>query len=283
MFKYKGMNLQNPRLRKQLRRVPLTFTRASVAYDYNGDEVPVDTPRFTHLINGELVHGCLVEEAHTNLLTADVSQTLTTESPYTTETLNGTYTFSCRTGSYELSGGATGKVTPTTPQTKTITSATVTLTGDATYNQITATAYPLSWTLGGTTMAKEELTAPAVMNNTTGTIECEILANNIIKTDGLNNYFIDTADGDGNNRITILDDSSNNVAVNTKADGGITSVTYADSNLTLDTVHKVGATYNASNLKLFTDGTSRENPKYSHQQTGTKHSKTPKDSSHTAQ
>ncbi len=73
MFKYKGMSLQNPRLRKQLRRVPLTFTRASVAYDYNGDEVPVDTPRFTHLINGEIVHGCLVEEAHTNLLTANQS------------------------------------------------------------------------------------------------------------------------------------------------------------------------------------------------------------------
>ena len=163
MFKYKGMSLQNPRLRKRLRRVPLTFTRASVAYDKYGNSVPVDTPRFG--IAGGPNDGVLIEEAHTNLLTADVSQALTTESPYTTGTLDGTYTFSCMTGSYELSGGATGTVTPTTPQTKTITSATVTLTGTATFNQCTKTGYPLSWTLGGTTMAAESLTAPSSVLN----------------------------------------------------------------------------------------------------------------------
>lgn len=163
MFKYKGMSLQNPRLRKRLRRVPLTFTRASVAYDKYGNSVPVDTPRFG--IAGGPNDGVLIEEAHTNLLTADVSQALTTESPYTTGTLDGTYTFSCMTGSYELSGGATGTVTPTSPQTKTITSATVTLTGTATFNQCTKTGYPLSWTLGGTTMAAETLTAPSSVLN----------------------------------------------------------------------------------------------------------------------
>jgi len=244
MFKYKGMSLQNPRLRKRLRRVPLTFTRESVAYDYKGDEVPVDTPRFTHLINGEIVHGCLVEEAHTNLLTADVSQTLTTESPYTTGTLDGTYTFSCMTGSYELSGGATGTVTPTTPQTKTITSATVTLTGTATFNQCTKTAYPLTWTLGGTTMAAETLTVnSSVYDLTSGTIELEALANDIIKTDGINNYLLSTADGDGNNQISLLDDSSNNLTITTKASDAATSVSYADSNLTSNTMFKVAAPY----------------------------------------
>jgi hypothetical protein len=133
--------------------------------------------------------GILIEEAHTNLLTADVSQALTTESPYTTGTLDGTYTFSCMTGSYELSGGATGTVTPTSPQTKTITSATVTLTGTATFNQCTKTGYPLSWTLGGTTMAAETLTAPSSVlnidtsggtpNNGAGTIEFEAYLSHI--------------------------------------------------------------------------------------------------------
>jgi hypothetical protein len=219
----------------------------------------VDTPRFG--IAGGPNDGVLIEEAHTNLLTADVSQALTTESPYTTGTLDGTYTFSCMTGSYELSGGATGTVTPTTPQTKTITSATVTLTGTATFNQCTKTGYPLSWTLGGTTMAAETLTVnSSVYDLTSGTIELEALANDIIKTDGINNYLLSTADGDGNNQISLLDDSSNNLTITTKASDAATSVSYADSNLTSNTMFKVAAPYKSDKLKLFKDGSSVGTP-----------------------
>jgi len=85
-FKYKGLRLKDPSLMKRLRRVPnIKFTRASVAYDKYGNSVPVDTPRFG--IAGGPNDGVLIEEAHTNLLTADVSQALTTESPYTQEHL----------------------------------------------------------------------------------------------------------------------------------------------------------------------------------------------------
>ncbi|OPX60573.1 MAG: hypothetical protein A4E25_00341 [Methanobacterium sp. PtaB.Bin024] len=177
MIRDKQITYEHPSILKKRKHVPLTFTRASVAYDKYGNSVPVNTPRFG--IAGGPNDGVLIEEKHTNLLTADVSQALTTESPYTTGTLNGTYTFSCMTGSYELSGGATGTVTPTSPQTKTITSATVTLTGTATFNQCTNTRYPLSWTLGGTTMEAESLTAPSsvldIVGDGTGqgTIECE--------------------------------------------------------------------------------------------------------------
>ena len=193
-FKYKGLRLKDPTLLRKLKRVlGVTFTRASVAYDKNGNTVPVNTPRFG-MFNGP-DDGILIEEAHTNLLSADASLSLTGASPYTTGTLNGTYTFTCRTGSYELSGGATGTVTPTTPQTKAITSATVTLTGTSTYNQIINKAYPLSFTLGGTTHAGEQLIIPGNIanidtsggtpNTGSGTIEFKVYVNNTIRTLGM--------------------------------------------------------------------------------------------------
>lgn len=152
-----------------LQPVELTFTRGSVAYDSWGRPYPVNEPRFEHKIYeggvSRTVNGILIEEAHTNILTAGASQSL--DAPYTTGTLNGTYTFSCATGSITLSGGATGTVTPSTPITATISSATVTLTptGTPTLNQITNTAYPLSWTLGGTSQSAEVLTAPPTVFN----------------------------------------------------------------------------------------------------------------------
>lgn len=164
-------------LDKGMERVPLTFTRASVAYDYQGNSVPVNTPRFEHLIGGNIERGVLIEEAHTNLLTAGASQSIANASPYTTGTLNGTYTFQCEgTGSYVLSGGATGTVSKDNPVTANVSSATVTLTPitTSTLNQIIKLAYPLSWTLGGTTQAIETLTVPdSVLNIINGTIEIE--------------------------------------------------------------------------------------------------------------
>jgi hypothetical protein len=172
-------------------RVPLTFTRASVAYDYKGDSVPVNQPRFEHLINGEIQRGILIEESHTNLLTAEASQEILHAAPYTTGTLDGTYTFQCEgTGSYVLSGGATGTVSKDNPVTATIVSATVTLTPDvsSTLNQVLKTAYPLSWTLGGTTQAAETLTAPSsVLNIDTNGYSNLLTANQADGTDTLGN------------------------------------------------------------------------------------------------
>lgn len=249
------MNLQNPRLRKQLRRVPLTFTRASVAYDKYGNSVPINQPRFG-MFNGP-DEGILIEEAHTNLLTADVSQALTTESPYTTGTLNGTYTFSCRTGSYTLSGGATGTVTPTSPQTKTITSATVTLTGTATYNQITKTGYPLSWTLGGTTMATEKLSAPiSVLSLTEGTIEAEVYVNSTFLI-GIRSI-IDMRDASGNNRI-LMRQSLNNWDFMTRDGSSSSEITYSQTNTPVNNWYDVAMGY-GSILTAYINGNSVGTP-----------------------
>jgi hypothetical protein len=157
--------------------VPLTFARAGVAYDPYGNTVIANQPRFNKMAGKS---GILIEESTTNLFTSVISQNLTTS--YTTGTLNGTYTFSCGTGSYILSGGATGTVTPSTPQTKTISNATVTITGTSTLNQLELKAYSTSWVIGGTTRNAETLTIPSsVLNidtngtgiNGSGTIECE--------------------------------------------------------------------------------------------------------------
>lgn len=206
-------------LDKGMERVPLTFTRASVAYDYQGNSVPVDTPRFEHLIGGNIERGVLIEEAHTNLLTADASQEILHATPYTTGTLNGTYTFQCEgTGSYVLSGGATGTVSKDNPITAEVVSATVTLTPavSSTLNQILKTAYPLSWTLGGTTQAKETLTAPSsvlnIKSDGTGeiTFEAETLLTNLTTTKdiiyfrnspGINAYAMDIVNNNVRNLI----------------------------------------------------------------------------------
>ena len=257
-FKYKGLRLKDPSLMKRLRRVPnIKFTRASVAYDKYGNSVPVDTPRFG--IAGGPNDGVLIEEAHTNLLTADVSQALTTESPYTTGTLDGTYTFSCMTGSYELSGGATGTVTPTSPQTKTITSATVTLTGDATYNQITATAYPLSWTLGGTTMAAESLTAPSSVLNidTEGTgemtFESEILIRDIATTKNI--IYFRAEPGKNSCTTDITTSATRNVIYDAT---GKYKLRQHSSTPNLNTFCKIASTHKEGELNIFQNGIKSE-------------------------
>jgi hypothetical protein len=147
--------------------VPLAFARAGVAYDPYGNTVIANQPRFNNIAGKS---GILIEESTTNLFTSVISQNLT--SNYTTGTLNGTYTFSCGTGSYVLSGGATDTVTPSTPQTKTISNATVTVTGTSTLNQLEFKAYPTSWVLGGTTRNAETLTIPSSVLNidTNGTV-----------------------------------------------------------------------------------------------------------------
>lgn len=249
-FKYKGLRLKNPSLMKRLRRVTgITFTRNSVAYDYYGKPIPANTPRFG--FGG--IDGVLIEEAHTNLLTANQStgtdstgnttgfnittanDVISSSSDYS---IQGSKSLKVVTGN--ITGGNTeGFWTPTSITVSANTSHTaslwvkgsgtvalsliernaddaligqtyssnVTLTdqwqlvtvtrafGDtgvkariavrtvsqqaATFYvdmlQLTATAYPLSWTLGGTTQAAETLSAPSnTLNLTSGSIELEI-------------------------------------------------------------------------------------------------------------
>jgi hypothetical protein len=127
--------------------------------------------------------------------------------------------------------------------------------------QLTATAYPLSWTIGGSTQAAETLTAPTLaLGLAQGTIELETYINPVIKTNGTQHYLINSADGSANNQTILLDDTSNNLTISTKASAGATTVSYADSNFTLNTWLDIASTFNATNLKLFTAGTSRGTP-----------------------
>jgi hypothetical protein len=252
-FKYKGLRLKDPSLMKKLRQVPLTFTRASVAYDYKGDAVGVNTPRFQHLINGVMEYGCLIEEAHTNILPASQSQSLS--EAYTTAALNGTYTFQCEgTGSYELSGGATGTVSKDNPVTAAVSSATVTLTptGTSTLNQVINKAYPLSYTLGGTTQAAEKLSLnSAVIKPDSLTVEAEVIP--LTKTDG---YILSTEEAWDTNRISLYYNStSQNISVKTRdKDKNVTDV-YVSSTFTRGTAYTIGFSLSPVIVTLYKNNT----------------------------
>jgi hypothetical protein len=152
------------------------------------------------------VRGVLVEEATTNLLTSNASLSIVNAAPYTTGTLNGTYTFSCGTGSITLSGGATGTVTPTAPQKKTISSATVTLTpfSTSTFNQIEQKNYNTSFTLGGTTRGATSLYLPgSIFNPTEGTIEFEFYINPAFSSSSITNPRLIDMTTDANNYFLV--------------------------------------------------------------------------------
>lgn len=151
---------------------PPTYTRSGVAYTNTGATVPANTPQYG--AGG----GVLSEVATTNLLSEATSLIIT--EAYTTDTLNGTYTFSCQSGSYELSGGTTGTVTASSPQTKAVSSATVTLTptGNPTFNQIELKGYQTGWVLGGVTRnATSFYTPTTIWNLTEGMFEADLYVN----------------------------------------------------------------------------------------------------------
>ena len=116
-----------------------------------------------------------------NLLTSGVSNSLSSGTPYTTGTLVAgvAYTFSCGTGSYVLSGGASGTVTPSNPITVTPGAVTVTMTGTSTYNQLEPRSSATGWILGGTQR-----------NTGAGTIEMEVYISNLWITQTNDRTFI---------------------------------------------------------------------------------------------
>lgn len=258
-FKYKGLRLKDPSLMKKLRQVPLTFTRASVAYDYKGDAVGVDTPRFQHLINGVMEYGCLIEEAHTNILPASQSQSLS--EAYTTAALNGTYTFQCEgTGSYELSGGATGTVSKDNPVTAAMSSATVTLTptGTSTLNQILNKEYPLSYTLGGTTQAAERLQLPiSTINLQKATIEIEAYLPSSSAKTGAIAVIWRFAGGNGYGYLRIGNPTNLSARLDDGAGNGMTilkTITYTNG------FHKITTNWDNTDLNLFYDAAKHDTP-----------------------
>jgi hypothetical protein len=250
-FKYKGLRLKDPTLMKRLRRITgITFSRTSVAYDYYGNSVPANTPRFG--FGG--IDGVLIEEPHSNLMPAIESQSLS--APYTTGSLNGTYTFMIQgTGSITLSGGATGTVTNSTPVTATVSDATVTLTptGTATLTQILKTAYPLSWTLGGTTQAPERLDAPVnIINTQNATIELEITPLPGFKKLGDSALYFFGQSGIYNYQL-LKKSSSGNITQTTHTDGGDTGPGTPDTTL-VNTRCQFSHTWKPTTMITYKDG-----------------------------
>ena len=80
MFRYKGIYLQNPRLRKRLRNVPITFTRNSIAYNNQGEQTPAHTPRLKHYLNGEYIDALLIEEGTSNVCPVNAARGTDTNS-----------------------------------------------------------------------------------------------------------------------------------------------------------------------------------------------------------
>ncbi|MDP3014290.1 MAG: hypothetical protein Q8M92_08625, partial [Candidatus Subteraquimicrobiales bacterium] len=140
---------------------PLMGSRASIAFE--GNMAQVQNNQLRYIGEGAGVNGVLIEESATNLLPS--APGLALETPYTSGTLNGTYTLKVYAGSgtVTLSGGASGTVTPGNHITFTVSNATVTFTpsgGTPAYLMLVMKAYPLSWMPGGTTRQADQLYIP---------------------------------------------------------------------------------------------------------------------------
>lgn len=191
--------------------VPSTFTRSSVAYDVQGNQVPVDTPRFSmYTPTGTVTDGLLVEESTTNLLTSADLTTLAGGSPVTIAVTNGTvYTVSLQnnpTINITLSGAGTGTVNYSNPVTITASGTSLTLTPSGVGSepfmcQVEAKAYYTSWVTGGITRAPESCTIPSsVLNKNVGTISCDVY----FKAQPVpNSYIISSQENEASNRMEI--------------------------------------------------------------------------------
>ena len=96
--------------------------------------------------------------------------------------------------------------------------------------QLTATAYPLMDIRRHHTSRRKFNSKPLTIPRTKhwNHRTREVYINSVIKTNGIQQYLINSADGDGNNQTILLDDTSNNLTISTKASAGATTVSYAD-------------------------------------------------------
>lgn len=245
-----GLNFKSPvEFFKKKKVQGITFTRASVAYDGNFNQVPANTPRFNQ---GSLGSGLLIEEATTNLFPSAQSQSFT--NAWTSGTLNGTYTVSINAGgSLVLSGGATGTCESGGTLTFTVSNATVTFTptGTPTHSQLELKAFSTSWTLGGTTRASEGYNIPVSrINLTHGTIEINF--NVDLKVHNVTNHWAGLF-------LFASSDSKEWIGVANKNDGwyldiGHLGVQTLSSRTNISTgIHNFKMAYDSSSVILYVD------------------------------
>ena len=183
---------------------PATFTRNSVAYNDDGTQVAANEPRFAEVEAGN--KGVLIEEGTTNIIPS--ASALSLSSPWTSGTLNGTYTLSVRGGSgtVDISGGYTGSVAVGSSVTFTVSSATITLSpngGMPEFVQLEQKPYATSFIDG--TRSSETLTLPTsgVLFADEGTVEVEVYVDERIKTRAESVAFFDTRDSNNNNVLCL--------------------------------------------------------------------------------
>jgi hypothetical protein len=251
--------LRNPvRRARQAKDVPQYFTRNSIAYTSDGEQVAANVVRRER---GKFGKAVLIEEGTANLLSSANSQGFT--SPVDVPVVNGSvYTISMTgSGSITLSGVGTGTVTAATPITITANGTTLTLTpnGDTGRVQVEAKAYKTTWQIGGSTRATEMLTIPTanVLNPYEGTIEFWVYLP-ILRPNGYQplvstatyNYFPGP-------RLLIMREFSganvNNVCV---WDGNGTTEAYLSSNIQLQvgSWYYIAYTWSMAGRKLFING-----------------------------
>lgn len=188
--------LRNPvRRARQAKDVPQYFTRNSIAYTSDGEQVAANVVRRER---GKFGKAVLIEEGTANLLSSAYSHGFTSAVNVTVVN-GGTYTVSMTgSGSIVLSGAGTGTVTATAPITITASGTTLTLTptGDTGRVQVEAKAYATTWQIGGMARSPEILIVPTdgVLNPQEGTIEFWVKAQDLyIKRRDI--LEVNTADG----------------------------------------------------------------------------------------
>jgi hypothetical protein len=229
-----------------------TYTRASTAYLIDGTLVSSGLPPYEP---SNYEYGIMVEEGTSNLFTNPLSQSFS--APWTSGTLNGTYTVSVGSGgSLTLSGGATGTVAAGDSLTFTVSSATVTFTptGTPLLSQLEAKDYATTWHLGAATRANPVFKIPAsVITPSQGTVDIYFKVDDQATTavDNARLFHIPTT---GNYGIYVKHTTDGwNLNVFNESGVGNTSSQVLDTDIT-NGWHLFTVTWDATAANLYIDG-----------------------------
>lgn len=200
-MRMKGIKVKTPIIGLKLKKINTQYARTGTSYDYNQKQLQNNVPGNVHIDN---VKGIASYVGTTNLFTEALSQLFTT--PWTSGTLNGTYTISIQGngGSITLSGGATGTVDAGSSLSFTVSTATVTFTptGTPTFCQLEKLPYPTPFTLGGTTRPYSLISIPQeVINVSAFTVKLRFYVDNYFYNRGSVRLF--EMIGNQKNRIVI--------------------------------------------------------------------------------
>lgn len=258
----KGIKVKNPIIGLKLKKIDTQYARTGTAYDYDQKQLPSNTPGLKHI---DKVKGIASYTLTTNLFTEALSQSFAT--PWTSGTLNGTYTISIQGtgGSIELSGGATGTITAGNSLTVTVSSATVTFTptGTPTFCQLEKLAYPTPFTLGGTTRPYSLISIPhQVMNVSAFTIKFEFYVDNYFYNKGVLRLF--EMIGNQKNRVVIQVGGSGAFSCGmSNNDGTATTITGTTDHLSVGW-HEIELKADSTSAKAYIDkaqiGTTQNSP-----------------------